>query len=195
MAPIPDGYGLIVHEFGYPNAAGSMVVTEGVALDGILTEGNVDNIRSAFQLNVVVLLGANLDYLSTTAYVGDVGGGSLVVQSTAEAAGGGRSGDGLTTNTAILVSKSTGLGGRKNKGRLFLPGCTANMQGSANLLDTTFQNSLQAGLDEYFDDLTTTASTGVVVPVILHADASSPTSVGSYVVQTRLATQRGRLRD
>lgn len=96
-------------------------------------------------------------------------------------------------NGAILARKSTERGGRKGRGRWFLPpvwvpeGSIDQVGGIAapvlNLIQTRLQTFLSA------------ASTSVALPVLLHQDELTPPDpITAITVQSLLATQRRRMR-
>jgi hypothetical protein len=100
---------------------------------------------------------------------------------------------GAPLNTAVLVKKSTLLGGRKGRGRMYTVGqvwdSTFGMSGELedtqlSALDTAWFNIL--GL--------WAAVAGVTGPVLLHSDATAPTEITGLNPVKRLATQRRRLR-
>ena len=90
-------------------------------------------------------------------------------------------------NTAYLVSKRTALGGRANRGRLYLPGVDEADVSAQGTFGTT---ALQAAVDQWLTD----QDTNQLPMVILHNDVGSPTPVTQLIVSNRVATQRRRLR-
>lgn len=111
----------------------------------------------------------------------------------AEATGsftGGVSSPGASSQVAYLVRKNTGLGGRRGRGRMYLPGVNEAAIGSDGVLDSTFLGELQDEVDEFVGSL----SLASLPMVVLHDDATAPTAVTTLVVQPVVATQRRRLR-
>jgi hypothetical protein len=100
------------------------------------------------------------------------------------------SASGAVSNTAYLVRKNTSLGGRKGRGRMYLPGVVESTVGSDGAIDPTPLASLQLEVTGFGNVLTL----GSLPMVLLHNDATAPTPVTSLVVQGRVATQRRRLR-
>jgi hypothetical protein len=97
-------------------------------------------------------------------------------------------------NTAILVRKYTGFGGRKNRGRVFVPpwGVSEGLISKLGVLDNTFRAAHQAAWTAF-----RVAALGHdAPPVLLHAEGSvePPRDITSFSVQTQVATQRRRLR-
>jgi hypothetical protein len=92
--------------------------------------------------------------------------------------------------TAALVSKVTASGGRRNRGRLYMPGLWDGAVGTAGTLSSGLVTSISTAWNNHLLDLDTAG----IFPVILHSDEGSPTSILSMSVQSKVATQRRRLR-
>lgn len=100
------------------------------------------------------------------------------------------------SNLAVLIRKVTALGGRQNRGRMFLPAgyiAEGNVD-SRGFLSTALVEALQEDADDYW-----TALDGdpldTMNPVILHTDpGDAPTPITALRVQTLAATQRRRMR-
>jgi len=104
--------------------------------------------------------------------------------------GGTRAGEVEAPQQSALVTKNTTHGGRKGRGRMYLPGIGIGETSTGGLLVSSFRTALQADLDIYIDDL----AAADIPMVVLHADATSPYLVDSLTVQSLTATQRRRLR-
>lgn len=96
----------------------------------------------------------------------------------------------MSPNVAILVNKATAIGGRKNKGKMFVGGFSEEDTTGGGFLLVARQTAWQAAMDDFLADL----ATNTTPMVVLHTDATTPTDVDSLVVQLRLATQKRRLR-
>jgi hypothetical protein len=96
-------------------------------------------------------------------------------------------------NCAKLVQKRTGLGGRANRGRLFLPfvvEVNVNDQGD---MTSAYANAEQNRVTNWV--VATNSLGDIASAVVLHNNpAIAPTDVISHVLQVRVATQRRRLR-
>lgn len=197
MAIIPDGYGQLVFNFSHPAASGALTVTLGVQLSGGMTETQLEAIGNAWQTNVMAQVNSLVEFDSMTCYVGTgTPGEPIIVEAVAEWGGGALGATAMPINTSYLIRKTTGLGGRRNRGRMYLPGPQASDMEDAGTLSPSRVTALQVGFNNFFDDLTETATTGVLVPVILHSSgAGAPTPVGSFIVDNLPATQRTRMRD
>lgn len=99
--------------------------------------------------------------------------------------------EGAVPNTAALVTLASGLPGRANRGRIYLPGVIPydQVSGDGQMFDgrreliTDFVTALEAELDTLGGSFQ-----------ILHSSSSDPTAVLSWNVQQLVATQRRRLR-
>lgn len=104
------------------------------------------------------------------------------------------SGNTLPQNCALLVRKLSTAGGRANKGRLYMPG----MLGEAIVNNVgTVEPSALAGLQTAFSNFGTDllAVAGIDDLLILHSDNTlPPTVITNFQPQSRIATQRRRLR-
>jgi hypothetical protein len=98
---------------------------------------------------------------------------------------------GVTPQVAILVRKNTALGGRSNKGRMFLPGLgEAAVEASGQIITSSLTN-WQTAVDIFLAGL----GTELVPMVLLHnATEQAPTPVTSLSVQSLVASQRRRIR-
>jgi len=94
-------------------------------------------------------------------------------------------------NTALLVKLTTDLIGRKNRGRMYIPGV---------LRDTEVNNSgvIQGAALDALEPVITGLFTALLIteaePVILHSDESEPTPVTGGTASAQVATQRRRQR-
>lgn len=92
---------------------------------------------------------------------------------------------------AALVSLSTGLPGRTNRGRVYWPGLVSepdiNVQGQIDNTRRSQVSTLFGGLQEILEGLSAPL-------VILHSGSSDPTPVTSFTVRENVATQRRRQR-
>lgn len=101
-------------------------------------------------------------------------------------------------NVAYLVRKQTGLGGRRNRGRMYIPGPPRNWFSAAGIFGTTQLASAQTAVEELLDP-STLALAGFSNAVLFHSTGvtptpSTPTPITSLSVQSKVATQRRRLR-
>ena len=104
---------------------------------------------------------------------------------------GGASGAGASPNVALLIRKTTDLGGRHGRGRMYQPGAIESAIFSDGTVNPANITTYQTNYDNFL-----AACTASQLPmVVLHAGATpQPTTVQSLIVDLRVATQRRRLR-
>jgi len=116
-------------------------------------------------------------------------------QSTTGAGSGDTSGDALPTQTSGLLTIRTSLGGRKNRGRLYVPFPTETDNTSAGAPTSTYQLAL-ADLAAIFAvsyiGVGAGGNTNDLQPVILHRSNMTTTAVTSVTASAKWATQRRR---
>lgn len=106
---------------------------------------------------------------------------------------GGASAESVPNNTAILVRKSTGLGGRRGRGRMFIPGPSRDQIEATGAMSGAYRTSWQNAVDGLLDFATLDAN--VDRAVLFHQTAPFvPTEIVSLTVEQRVATQRRRMR-
>lgn len=97
----------------------------------------------------------------------------------------------VPVNCAVLATKQTAAGGRKNRGRMFLPPSLADLQ-------TDTDGSIKDGKDAFMSGIINTwpevLVTDNLVMVIHHSDGSAGTAITGFAVSSLLATQRKRMR-
>lgn len=100
----------------------------------------------------------------------------------------------ITSNCACLVTKSTALGGRRYRGRMFLPPFRLN-EGAVDAAGNIAGATVTAINTSLFNTLTALA-TGTWFPVLFHqgAGAPDPTPITALTCQSLIATQRRRMR-
>lgn len=102
----------------------------------------------------------------------------------------------LPPNCAVLVRKLTALGGRKGRGRAYVPGISEisgslDSSGTFSTAEATVIDTAFAGLDA---DLLADTTFGPVQTVLLHSDSTVPTFISGWATSNKIATQRRRLR-
>lgn len=107
---------------------------------------------------------------------------------------GGYSATTLPPNCACLVHKTTARGGRRGRGRLFIPWCISNSMVSENgTIDSTTKGTLQTSMTTFL----TALQTNNVPMVVLHDPGQTPPGppdvVTALTVDPIISTQRRRL--
>ncbi len=96
-------------------------------------------------------------------------------------------------NIALLVKKSTGVGGRSGRGRMFVPGMTSTLFDSSGNVAADRISTLDLAFENFRTDMATLG-----LPLHLLHGPASPVSVPYPIVNlsidARGATQRRRLR-
>jgi hypothetical protein len=92
---------------------------------------------------------------------------------------------------SFLVKKRSAVGGRKNRGRVFIP----HVRESVVDFRGDVESSYRSGCQDAFDDFVTAVGAAIEVTddVILHTNpADTPTPITSYSWESKVATQRRR---
>lgn len=196
MAQIPPGYAQANHRMLLTGDPDEMIVTMGIKFTTILFE-DLDDIANAlydawadaWEPSTV----ATWSFQGVTLYA-NIGGENFVVSSTTAVRVGDLSAGSLPQNNAYLVQKRTALGGRSNRGRLYQPGVFQDVVDDSGLLTGAFQASQQTAINSWLTAIQ--GITGVEDAVVLHSegDIDPPTVITSLRLDSRIATQRRRLR-
>lgn len=99
-------------------------------------------------------------------------------------------------NTSVLVKKVTGSGGRRNRGRMFVPSPDELQVGSDGALAAAYRTAWQTNIDQLKVGGTIHTAFGFLnEPVLFHETGTqTPTPITDLTIDTRVATQRRRLR-
>lgn len=188
---IPPSFGLVAHSFrisAQQNPSGPMVITYGVNV-GVAGGQAVLDLCCDYMGSVVEgCVADNYEMYFSTLKQGPNETGPTFEDS--RVVSGGTTGVGAVPNTAMLVRKVTGLGGRSNRGRLYLPGVSTSVITDTGQIGSTALGDYQ----EVWDTWLTGLDGEGITPVILHSSSSDPTAITSMRVEPVLATQRRRLR-
>lgn len=149
---------------------------------------------------LILEMQAALDGTATSSYTLDGGyvlvgndGGDLrydVITSRPGALGG----SAIVQNTALLVRKNTGLGGRRNRGRMFLPGTPATFVSPTGVITASHVTAAQTAVNLLMSPALFSAA-NVDAAVLFHETPPfTPSVITSLDVQPLAATQRRRLR-
>jgi len=93
-------------------------------------------------------------------------------------------------NVAALIQKRTALGGRRNRGRIYLPALRETQIHDDGVVDSAYLDELQNVATIFLGDMDTEGNP----LVILHSGSGAPTPITALNVDGRVATQRRRLR-
>lgn len=104
-----------------------------------------------------------------------------------------RAANSLPNNCATLVKKTTALGGRRNRGRMFVPGLAEGDVDNVGALSAGFLLTAQTQAELIRTNLS--GLTEVDSVVLLHQSAPfDPTVITALVPDLRIGTQRRRMR-
>ena len=185
---IPVGFAQITHFFSGAQVPEGAAITYGVDVDALLTPTDVAQAAfNAFDTSNFDAIYASTATMNTTrAKFGPVSTGPYA-DWVANVGGAGSAGG--AAQVCTLITKQTDSGGRKNRGRFFLPAVPeANVDVGGTLTSGTITTA-QAAADAFL----TALDTAGIPMVILHGSVGdAPTPVTSLVVSPYVATQRRR---
>jgi len=193
--PIPDGYNEVVFRHTTPTSSGEMNCIWGFVNNTEPAEEQIANIQAAWQENMLDMMGNAVTYLGCI-YREGTGDDPITLEAPPEpghTTTGGGGADMLPDMAAILLQKRTPLGGRRNRGRCYLPPPAINQTADSNSLSEGELVADQIKVDTFLAFLEASFQN----PVLLHRSGpvAIPTIITSITVAARLATQRGRNRD
>lgn len=154
-----------------------------------MAESLLDNARAAGGFLKADFVANNFVVVGVRYYVQTVDGplgGEIIVNETGT--GGGAEG---SANSAVLVTKGTGLGGRRNRGRWYVPPIMASF-------DVNMAGVIGSGIVPLFqsqlEDWRTAVELDGIELLLHHSDGSAGTRLESFTVQDTVGTQRRRIR-
>lgn len=117
------------------------------------------------------------------------------------------SGTAMAPSVAYLIRKNTAIGGRQGAGRIYQPGVAEGSVDAAGIVSGAVRTPLQAGWDAFLAALNSAGAPMFLLhsfgaytvlrdkdPFIVVVAARAPTAVTSLTVDSKVATQRRRLR-
>jgi hypothetical protein len=189
MPLIPVGYGQVTHLFSGAALPRGAAVTMGFAVpDGPSIDTVAGMLHDAFGDHILPKLTQDVQLDSSIVKYGPNEDGPRTEHSDVVVGSGGTQTS--PPQVCYLVRKQTLLGGRKNRGRWYLPGVPEAAVLWNGAIGATEQAGLQTAVNGYLGEL----STAGVDLVILHNQAGLPTTISQLVADGRSATQRDRLR-
>ncbi len=196
---IPAGYAHVVHSYSLVGDNERMAYTYGIALGdqaGLTLNGLAEQLHSQTYTNLWDLPSPEYALESTevqgTGTAAAPGGVGVHVE---RRAGTGTAGH-LPQNSSTLVHKRSGVGGRRNRGRLNFVPPSENSVANNGRIDAASVTGYQQRFSNWL--LGIQSLVGAADMVILHSTGISvtppPTVVTSLVVDPVISTQRRRLR-
>lgn len=199
---IPPGYLQAVYVMSFAGDSEPMVTTCGHEIDtasGATGAEAPSDLFNAFALTLLAQCTSDVTLQAVDVYVGQDGPGTVVYSSDNTPVTGSGTADSLPPNSAILIRKRTDLGGRRGRGRMYIPGVMrSQVDDNGKVNPAQVDNWNNAGL-AFMDKLTTAVGARYYPPVVLHRSEGIgtepvPTPIVSFVCDSVIATQRRRLR-
>lgn len=188
--PLPIDSGVITVRYTLSIDPDIMINTFGVNLTGDPDLTDLDAFLTSWRDNmgpncsdVVKLDRCTIDF--------NTGSGDQIVEDDTQIGDdfGGSGGDVLPTMSAYIVSKSTALGGRKGRGRVFVPGVLESNT-ELNGVSSAARTAINSDLDTFISAFPFGSISGLA---IIHSDGiTAPTAVNALRVRTNLAVMRNR---
>lgn len=100
------------------------------------------------------------------------------------------SGTAVPPNTALCVRKNTNVGGREGQGRFFIPGIPEASVDQSGQLEAGYATAAQSVCTSFL----ASCEANDLPLEVLHNSNRSPSGITTLSVQSRVATQRRRLR-
>lgn len=193
MSFIPTGYGEVSVEITIPGDAGPAYNVFGVDPG---TPNDISNTADAIETALSSASGYRA-LLATGAtvqgfvYRERLDATNVAIEERTIGLAGVQPGTLLTPQVALLIQKITGLAGRQNRGRMYMPTLAEDNVDDGGFLIAGALSAFQAAADQFDSDLDLSA----VPMTILHTSpAVTPSQVSSLQVSPKVATQRRRLR-
>lgn len=198
----PPGFALCSYELKHSLMSRSAFLTFGVDPSGTDPNAVATQVRAAFTApsSLASVIDANVTLQNTRVSLGTDGGEDIVgADQTTFACTKGQSS--APANCAVLVHKRTARGGRRGRGRMYLPwACSVTTLTEAGGIAAADISAIQAAVTVWLASM----SSGVGPVVLLHRPSSpdiqgppttpgSPNVVTSMTVDPLIATQRRRL--
>lgn len=195
MAPIPTGYVLFKFRHRLVGDLEEMICTVGAETTASTAQNRTDSCDYAFDNwrdNVIPNMANTYSIVGVDGVFGSASG-DITHTSTAAANNGGSASAPLPQNCAVLVRKNSGVGGRANRGRLYVPGPAEGTISSTGVIDATPLAAWQTAFNNFLLGFPIDPLVGDAV--IFHSDvALPPTVITDFRVDSVIATQRRRLR-
>jgi len=192
---IPAGYGLLSFHTLTDGDPEEMVWTVGVNLGGTTDESKVPfDAHTAWVDNLQSETSSVVDLARIVLKVGPSSTGPTYEDVTA--ASGTNGGSLPPPNCAVLCKKLTTAGGRKGRGRCYLPGISSisGTLDSAGNFASGSAGVISSAMNQLLLDISAGSTSGGAELVLLHSDSTAPNLITEFFCEPKLATQRRRLR-
>lgn len=197
---IPEGFAQVTIPLLHVGQSREAVVTFGVESNPISPTSECDAIFAVWEQEIGPLIDEGVIQGPCRATFGTASGEGLSVEGTDTFVAGGTASK-VPSNVALLVRKMTSRGGRRGRGRMYVPWLLNDSEvDDVGNVTGTFVAAAQVAFNQFLEGLAAAAPAGPFAPMhILHSDGGStspgsPNEVTSLVVDPLVATQRRRLR-
>lgn len=194
---IPDDYAQVIFNISHASDPNPWAITFGV-FKGSESDPQelVEEVGNVCRTNFRPNGDTAYRYGPTTLRLNQLGVESVYIDPEQEIGTGG-SADFLPQNSAILVHKRTARGGRRGRGRFYIPGVQEDHVSDTGLLDEEYLSDLQDNMNALLTGMTSEPLPTVGM-WLLHGTGLSavvdPDEVTLLTVDPVIATQRRRLR-
>lgn len=204
---VPTGFAEVIYRLKIVGDSEEMLTTLGVGMElgRPFVVADAIDLAGVFETTVMSVVSADCTFVGLHMRAGPDGlGASFTVDRNKVGMGTGPS---LPPNVACLVQKRGNVGGRRNRGRSYIPGVPASLVNQAGVWAAAGRTSWQTAMTNWRAE--TAARAWVSEVVIFHSTpdkanfeggpkvaqpAIAPTPVESVNVPNKVATQRRRLR-
>lgn len=190
--PIPEGFSSVLVRIALTGDSDEMAVTFGMELTSGYDQSSADVTSATVSDWIRSLLNSSYSYNGIVVTAQLAGDDPVIFESSTDAGAGLGAGNCVPQNTAYLLRKRTALGGRRNRGRMFVPGVPEAAVSNAGELTAPTVSDINDVNDVFLASL----ATFLTPMVILHRNDPflPPTEVTALICQSTVATQRRRLR-
>jgi hypothetical protein len=202
---IPFGYGQVLIPMAHAGVSRSAAITYGIDMNGSsgsaqMADKHLDDWEDAW----ATLTDSEVTAGPVRLAVGQADGTNVVYVGTVTNPGT-SVGNRLPSNNALLITKQTARGGRRGRGRMYLPWVLAETSVSdVGVIDAATVVAYQTAADGWLTQIATAAGAVVATPMtLLHSDSApgtqnptppgAPNEVLSLIVDNLVGSQRRRL--
>ncbi len=192
---IPVGALEVWFQYQLAGDAEAMYTHLAYELSGVPSQAAVDAGFTAWQLAFRSHASSGMNLAGGHVLIGD-SGGSIRFDSSITGIVGTGTGTLVPQNTAYIIRKTTASGGRRNRGRMYVPGVLEGVVSEAGVLAGATITALNASAATLKPGGAVHTAFGFLGdPVILHDSGSqTPTPITDLGAQLLVGTQRRRLR-
>lgn len=193
---IPPGFAEVIVPFSHASLARKALVTFGIGLNDVATVTMANSIMTVFGGQWDDTIDTNVLMGPVTLRVGQDGGENLVIVGSTTVVGIAARSDSINPSNAALVHKHTSRGGRRGRGRMYIPwSCADSDVDEVGIIGTAQRTALGNIANSFLIALGTV--TGVDDMVLLHSEGQStpgaPNVVTDLSIDARVGVQRRRL--